>query len=318
MKKIPNHIGLALGSGAARGMAHIGVLKALQEKGIKPDFIAGTSMGAVVGAFYAKDGSIEDIESVVLGLNWAKLAGLIDPGFYFLREGLINGSRIIDTIHAVLGDVTFEELKVPFVCVATNFETGTERVFSKGKVIDAIRASISTPGLFAPVKFEGNYYIDGGVVNPLPISVVKKYFKGHVVAVDVSRDFQKVYRRKKESSPQETKSSFQHHYLSKINAKLEEFVQENKTFLNPLLESAEKIKNNIEKMKKRIIDRPPTAISVILKTMVLMEYQISQASLRDADIVIKPDVDDIDLLEFHRAEEAIDAGVKSIEAFRAS
>jgi NTE family protein len=173
-----------LGSGSARGMAHIGVIRVLKEGGIPIDFIAGTSIGAVIGGLYALRRDIARIEEVADELNWRRLLSLVDLTFH--KTGLIRGRRIMDWAKSVIGhDVQFSDLEIPFACVATDIMTGQEIVIKEGSVMEAMRASSSIPGLFSVAKLQGRYLVDGGLVNPVPISTVKNMGADFVIAVNV-------------------------------------------------------------------------------------------------------------------------------------
>jgi predicted acylesterase/phospholipase RssA len=158
-------IGYALGGGGARGLSHIGVMKVLEEHGIYPDVIAGTSIGALVGALYASGLRAGDIERA-LRLDLRRLAMLADVRLSL--SGLVQGKRVTSALKAFLGDLDFADLKIPFACVATDIVNGQEIVMRTGPVITAVRASISVPGLFTPVKVRGRYLVDGGLVNMVP------------------------------------------------------------------------------------------------------------------------------------------------------
>lgn len=166
-------VGLALSSGGARGMAHIGVLRVLEREGIPIDTLAGTSVGALVGGLYAAGYSINNIDRFALHFqNKLKLrAGLLDLNLP-PRTGLIRGRRLRNYLEQVFEGITFEELKTPFYVVATDVLTGEEVVFEKGSLADAVRASASIVGLFSPYHFNDRYLVDGGAVNPLPVSVL--------------------------------------------------------------------------------------------------------------------------------------------------
>ncbi|MBL7062171.1 MAG: patatin-like phospholipase family protein [Dehalococcoidia bacterium] len=183
-RRVPK-IGLALGSGAARGLAHIGVLKALKEAEIPIDMVAGTSMGAMVGACFANDGDISAVEEIAINTGWRQLARLLDPKLSFLGKGLIRGQKIEILLHSLIGDVEFKDLKIPFAAVAADVNTGVEIVIRKGSVIQAVRASISIPGIFVPVTFEGRCLVDGGLVNPVPADVLGEMGAKFVIAVNV-------------------------------------------------------------------------------------------------------------------------------------
>lgn len=180
-------VGLALGSGAARGLAHIGVLEVLEKEGIPVDMIAGASSGAAVGALYAQSMDASKIRKQTLALSWRQLAQLIDPALP--KTGLIKGKKIRDFLaEFVGGDIKFSDLKIPMACVATDIDTGEEVVIDQGSVLEAIRASISLPAIFTIVKRGGRYLVDGGLINPVPVSVVKQMGADLVIAVNVIPD----------------------------------------------------------------------------------------------------------------------------------
>ncbi len=178
-------IGLALGTGAAKGLAHIGVLKALKEAEIPVDMVAGASMGAMVGACFANDGDISTAEKMALETGWRQVARILDLKLSFLGKGLIRGQRVEALLHSMIGDAEFKDLKIPFAAVATDVNTGEEVVIKKGSVIQAVRASISIPGIFVPVPFEGKCLVDGGLVNPVPADVLRDMGAKFVIAVNV-------------------------------------------------------------------------------------------------------------------------------------
>jgi NTE family protein len=184
MKKIK--IGLALGSGGAKGLSHIGVIKVLEENNIPIDFIAGSSIGALVGGVYAAKKDIRELEDVVLNTDWKRLFSLIDPAF---KGGLLGGDKVKNFIKKYIGKDDFKELLVPFSAVATNLQNGKPVIFNKGDVVDAIRASISFPLLFETVKVEEDILVDGGLSLPVPVSVVKDMGADVVIAVNLDGDY---------------------------------------------------------------------------------------------------------------------------------
>ena len=180
-------IGLALGSGAARGLAQIGVLEVLEKEGIPIDMIAGTSVGAVIGALYVQGISIGRMKSLSVELSYKRLMPLVD--LTLPKTGLIGGKKIREWLKLVFGsDIKFGDLVIPFACVATDIMTGEEVVISQGSVVDGVRASISVPGLFVIAKLGGRYLVDGGLVNPVPVSVLKRMGADFVIAVNVIPD----------------------------------------------------------------------------------------------------------------------------------
>lgn len=176
MKKL----GLALGAGGSRGVAHVGFLQALEEEGIKPDYITGSSMGAIVGAAYASGMTAEEIKPVILGL---RLRRLISPTFS--KGGFFGTKKMRKLLEKYLGDISFEDLKIPFRCVAVEINGGRTVEFSKGKLLDAVIASATIPGAFRPLEKDGMRLIDGGVLERVPACRVKAMGADVVVAVDV-------------------------------------------------------------------------------------------------------------------------------------
>jgi len=178
-------IGLALGGGAARGWVHIGIVKALIEAGIKPDIVAGTSIGAVVGGCYVAN-EFEALERFARSLTRRRVFGYLD--FNFAGSGLITGQRLCDRLEEHLGDRTIESLEIPFTAVATEIGTGHEIWLSRGRLVDAIRASYALPGIFRPVKIDGRWLFDGALVNPVPVSVCRALGARYVIAANLNTE----------------------------------------------------------------------------------------------------------------------------------
>jgi NTE family protein len=180
-------VGLALGGGAARGMAHIGVLEVLQKEGIPIDMIAGTSAGALIGALYAKELDANLIKQQVLALDWKQLTRLAD--LTLPKSGFIAGRRITGLLKEFLGgNIEFGDLNIPFACVATDIYTADEVIIKEGSVVEAVRASIAVPVIFTTVKWQNRYLVDGGLINQVPVSVVKEMGADFIIAVNVIPD----------------------------------------------------------------------------------------------------------------------------------
>ena len=178
-------IGLALSGGGARGLAHIGVLKVLEQEGIPIDFLAGTSMGGVIAAAYASGLSADYIEKEALRMaRLRNLITLLDRSLP--RRGLVEGQKVQEYLTTYLGDKTFEEMKIPLSLVAVDLIRGQEVVLNSGSVVDAVRATVSLPGVFAPFRLGDYLLVDGGVLNNLPADVVRGMGANVVIAVDVS------------------------------------------------------------------------------------------------------------------------------------
>jgi NTE family protein len=178
-------IGLALGGGAAKGFAHIGVIKALEKAGINIDFISGTSMGALVGGYYAATKDLVTLENIALDIKKSDFFSMRD--LLKKRDGaLFRGEPIADRLKKELGDFKIENCEIPFTAVTTSIKNGDEIRLSSGNLADAIRASIAIPLIFSPVEIEGKLLMDGGLVNPVPADVVKEMGAEYAIAVDVS------------------------------------------------------------------------------------------------------------------------------------
>ncbi|MCR4398773.1 MAG: patatin-like phospholipase family protein [Firmicutes bacterium] len=174
-------VGLALGGGVLRGLAHIGVLRAIREAGIRIDCLAGTSSGAVIGACYAAGISPESMEEIASRAQWRNLAEVS-----IRRDGLISTKRLAAYLDSIIGGATFDDLGPKFAVVACDIATGDEVVISTGRVSEAVRASCAIPGIFVPVRHGGRVLVDGGLCNNVPASVVRRLGADFVIAVDVN------------------------------------------------------------------------------------------------------------------------------------
>lgn len=190
-------IGLALGSGGFRGLAHIGVIKVLKANNIPIDFIAGSSIGALIGAFYADCQDIDKIEKFVLNTNWKLGVSILDLGRH---GGLIKGKKIENLIRKWLGHTCFNRIKIPIAVVTTDLSTGQKFVIKEGNLIKAIRASFSVPLIFEPIVYQGRLLADGGLVDPVPDNIVKNMGADKVLAVNLENgSFAKKLKYKKAS-----------------------------------------------------------------------------------------------------------------------
>lgn len=181
-------VGLALGGGAAKGYAHIGAIKALESAGIDIDFIAGTSMGALIGGYYAATKDIEAIENFVLGIKKQDIFSLRDALQTLVKKdsAFFKGESVSNLLRRELGDIKIENCQIPFTAIATNTKNGDEIRLNGGNLVDAIRASIAIPLIFSPVELDGKLLMDGGLTNPVPADVVKKMGAEYAIAIDVS------------------------------------------------------------------------------------------------------------------------------------
>lgn len=176
-------VSLVLGSGGARGMAHIGVIEVLEERGYAIKEIAGSSVGALIGGIYAS-GKLPDFKDWICHLDRIDVFGLMD--FSFSSKGFIKGEKVFLELKKIVEEKQIQELSLPFYCNAVDYHEGVERVFKSGSLFSAIRASVSIPTLVQPAKIDGKEYIDGGVLNPLPMDLIKNAKENLVVAVNLN------------------------------------------------------------------------------------------------------------------------------------
>jgi len=187
MKKIKqSKIGLVLGSGAARGLAHIGVIKVLEENNIPIDCIAGSSIGAMIGGLYASGLEIAEIEKIALNLTNRDMFSLVDPR---VGKGLVKGEKIKSFIESNLAVKNFKDCRIPFSAAATDIKTGEIVVLDSGNMADAIRASISMPLVFQPVEMDGKTLVDGGVGSPVPVEIARKMGADIIIAVNLDNHY---------------------------------------------------------------------------------------------------------------------------------
>ena len=177
-------IGLALGGGSARGWAHIGVIRELEALGVDVHLVAGTSIGALVGAIHA-GGALGEFEDWVTALTRRTVFSLLD---FQLGGGVLKGERLMDFLRTRFQDRDIEDLALPFAATATSLQTGAEVWLRSGSMLDAVRASIALPGLFTPVPHQGRLLVDGGLVNPVPVSLARAMEADFVIAVDLATD----------------------------------------------------------------------------------------------------------------------------------
>ncbi|UCD10142.1 MAG: patatin-like phospholipase family protein [Dehalococcoidales bacterium] len=317
-------IGLALGGGAARGLSHIGVLKVLEDNDIYPDVITGTSIGALVGALYAGGMGIRDIEQFAVGLDFKRLALLTD--ITLPVSGLISGKRVISLIKSILGDLTFSQLKYDFACVATDIITGEQVVLREGSLVEAVRASISLPGIFTPVRIANRHLVDGGLVNEVPVSVCREIGAEYVIGVNVIPEPSKMILTKKkhqktnarkvvdqdntvEKKPKVTIPEVPNQYIqSRIN-NIEKSLKSLLSYQTKLKENLMKSLDwmNLEKPKDARV-KTPNIMEVLVQTLTIAEYWVAVENLKEADLVISPDVEEIGFWNFDKASQAITLG----------
>jgi len=297
----PGKTGLALGSGSARGWAHIGVIQALAEAGINIDYIAGTSIGSVVGSVFAA-GNLNALEEVAVRLDWKQIAYLFDV--VLPKSGLIDGKKVAGFVRNHLSEINIEELPIPFCAVSTDLNTGEEVVIREGGIIEAVRASISIPGIFTPVRNNGRILVDGGLVNPVPVSVVKEMGADFVIAVDLSHGIVGKKRNLQDTSPESGVSHSQKDDQQRTEKK--------NRILEALNDRLAAIDFSALSWTKQSpgVEPLPSIFDVLTSSINIMEAQISATKLKadPPDLLIQPNLSHIKFLEFNRAGEAIAEG----------
>lgn len=287
----PRKIGLALGSGSARGWSHIGVIRVLERAGIVPDIVCGTSIGALVGAVYAA-GELDRFEPWVKGLNWKSVLGLMD---FKLGGGLIEGGKLTDFFRSRYEDQGIAGLHKAYACVATELYTGREVWLREGSVIDAVRASIAMPGLFKPAQHDGRLLVDGGLVNPVPVSLCRAMGADIVIAVDLNWDIMLRHSRVASHAREaEAEEAPQGGMLQAILARLRPTTTAgNKPAGLPM----------------------PSMLDVLTTSLNIMQMRITQSRLagEPADVVIHPRLNDVAPMDYHLAVPTIAEGERATE-----
>lgn len=272
-------VGLALGSGSARGWAHVGVIRALQEAGITPDVLCGCSAGAFVAAAYA-DGALDALESWAVKLTWQDVVGMLDVS---LSGGLLKGDKLIGLFKRHFVNKDFAALPLPFACVATDLASGREIWLREGSVAAAVHASIALPGLLSPVRHDGRLLVDGGLVNPVPVSLCRALGADIVIAVDLGSDVVgRSIRRQAPATP---------------------------------LHGADWTKRLLTSLGLKREHGHPSVATVISTSINIMQARIARSRLAGdpADALVAPRLAHLGLMDFHRAAEAIEEGAAAVK-----
>ena len=290
-------IGLALGSGAARGLSHIGVLHALEQQDVRIDLLAGTSIGALIGALYASGVPVSRLQQVACKLNWRKLAGLIGP--IIPTSGLLDNRRVTRFIKELLPVNTFEELQVPLAVTTTDIESGELIVIRQGLLLPAILAAISFPGLFPPVRVGKRFLVDGGLCSPVPTDVVRQMGAEIIIGVCAIPEMNKHYTET--FAPYTENSQPKKHFLMRFTP---DWIE--RTF-SEIWTTQDRTEQKSVKDDER---SPPGIFRVFAQSIAILENQINSLRLDNEkiDFLIRPELNNITLLEFHKAAEAIEAG----------
>ena len=289
-------VGLVLGSGAARGFAHIGVVKALIERGIRPDIIVGTSIGALVGGCYANN-KLAELENWAVSLTLRRIIGYLDVRIG--GSGLIGGGRLARRLTKAVGAITIDELPVRFAAIATEVGTGHEIWLTHGSLALAMRASYALPGIFPPVHLGGRWLVDGALVNPVPITAARAFGARVVIAVNLDADrFARgatIASHGSDAADERAGPPGMHKAFS----------------LRGLF--------GAERPARRQIfaghDDRPGFSTIMIEAFNIMQDRLTRMRLAGdpPDVHITPSIGHIGWLEFHRAAEAIAAGKAAAE-----
>jgi NTE family protein len=293
-------VGIALGSGSARGWSHIGVIRSLLEAGIPIDFACGASIGALVAGSLAA-GFLDPLDRWVRKLSWSHIIGFMDV--MIPRSGLVEGERITAYLRETLADPKIEDLPIPFIAIATDLKTGKEVWIQEGSLIDAIRASISFPGIFTPCGRNGQWLVDGGLVNPVPVSSCRAMGADIVIAVNLNADIMgKPRLRRMAAPPSNGRNGVSPRAQGRWAA-----------FLNQTAQ-----KGNLTLFRHLFQDQPeriPSLFDVMTTSVKIMQDGITRQRLiaDPPDILVKPKLADIGLMEFNRADESIEEGKRAMD-----
>jgi NTE family protein len=294
----PRRIGLALGGGSARGWAHVGVIRGLLGVGIQPDLVCGTSIGALTGAAFAA-GELDRFQRWVEQMRVAEVMSFLD---LTLGGGLVKGGRLMDFFRRNFTDRTIESLALPFGAVATALHTGAEVWLREGSTVDAVRASIALPVLFTPVARDGELLVDGGLVNPVPVSLARAMGADIVIAVDLNSDLLgrhlgPIQRNTATDSPAQP--------------------ADQAAPVGQVSELLRRLQAGVDALRPSRAEGPsqPSLFDVLASSINIMQVRITRSRMAGdpPDVVIAPRVAHLALLDFHRGPEAIEAGRRAVE-----
>ncbi|RYF21044.1 MAG: patatin [Comamonadaceae bacterium] len=308
-------LGLALGSGSARGWAHIGVLQALHEAGVKPDIVCGSSIGALVGAAYAA-GELERFSDWVQGLGMRDVFGFMD---FNLSGGMLKGEKLLAFWRRNFADFDIEASPLPFGAVATDLHSGAEVWLREGSIADAVRASIALPGLFTPVvRTDGRLLVDGGIVNPVPTSLARAMGADIVIGVDLNADILHRHMRPLAVVPPVVPRVAE----PEPDPDADAVAEPEPAPPEPPASSSAGWRQRLTPWKRGAAPvqppppRVPSVLDVVMTSVTIMQVRITRSRMAGdpPEIVIAPRLSHLGLLDFHRAKDAIAEGRRAAEA----
>ena len=281
-------VAVALSGGGALGLAHVGALKAMEEHRIKPSFLAGTSAGSIIGALYACGLSVPEIEDIVTSIDRKKTIYLLSPSIPL--GGLMDPKNFIEFLEELIGkDTLIEDLEIPFVAVTVDFRNGNILYLNKGRLVDAVRASISIPGVFKPLKANGSLLVDGGLRENLPLRALKQFDYDTLIGVNVLK------------TPR-----------LKLDGLYTQIKADNPSYqpLNGSDNFVERILNTIHIKKLKKLDHLPRLTYIGYQSILILLSELSNKEILacNPDLVLQIDMSSFNLWEFWRGKEAIDIG----------
>ncbi len=296
-------IGIVLAAGVGRGWAHIGVLDGLAERGIRPDIVCGCSIGALVGASYVT-GHLQALSELARSLTWRRVLGYMDVSF--AGGGLIEGRWIVKFFEENVEDTAIERASPTFGAVATEMHTGREAWLTSGSIVDAVRASIALPGLMTPMQIRGKWLVDGGLVNPLPVSLCRALGADVILGVSLNGNLVSRPPRLPPIAPEQTETETRSEWLRWLSYGLPQGLK-----TQP---------DQVQETMPPAAEERPGYIEVLGESFFITQDFVSRVRLAadPVDVLIAPDVSDIGVFEFHRAEEAISAGRAAVDAAEAA
>ncbi|MEZ5537084.1 MAG: patatin-like phospholipase family protein [Thiolinea sp.] len=308
-QKHKSRIGIALGGGAARGWAHIGILQQLADMGIHPEIVSGCSIGSLVGAAYVAD-NLNQLQKWTLSLTKIEMMRYFEFNTTF--NGFVRQERLRQLFHdqVCARNQSIEGLKKSFASVATNLHNGREVWFTEGPVIDAVWASIALPGLFQPVSYEEQWLIDGGLVNPVPVSLCRAMGADTVIAVNLNHNLLRTKNRKKSPAPAPEPTQKQEEQQPSSTSPSGIISSQ---LVNSVASSLREYSSNLFPDKKDN-NQMPGVIETLAGSIYIMQDKITRSRMvgDPPELLLNPRLSDIGLLEFYRAEEAIEEGRQSV------
>lgn len=315
-------VALALGSGAARGWSHIGVIKALTEMGIEVNMVAGTSIGSLVGAGFAS-GALEDLEQWVTDMGRWEVFNLLDMGLS--HGGLIQGEKVFEHARERFGAVNIEDLPITYGAVATDLYTGREIWIREGDVYHAARASCAMPGLLAPHAYNKRWMVDGGLVNPVPVSLCRALGADFVIAVHLNSQLTAFAQEMRERSSlvtpdpdadvvgQQGNSVDEESFAAERAEQFEPEAQNDENFFKSFLGAGQQYWDSMKGWFNGSDVKAPGMFGVMAGSIDIMQQRITKARIAGdpPDILIQPKLGHIGLLEFDRGQEAIKLGYET-------